>query len=734
MRTSPASVTPVNDTEPSAHARLREAGLAFARVTWVVVVLSTMVLFALGLLVGFGQLRTVCSDDVCPTQLSRQEAELHQQLGLSLDFYAGYTTFLFAAFGLVFFAVAVLVFWRRSHDRMALLVSFFLVLLGGGTLPVMQAPGLIQPQLGRLGSLMLLIGLGMLPAIFGLFPDGRFVPRWMRWLALAWLVRMALVAVNSTPPSGAALSGPPNPIIVVVLAAGIGAQVYRYQRVSTPIQRQQTKWAVLGFAAFLASLLLIILANALVAVLAGPGLTRLIFERYVAPFLVCTVNITIPVTLAVSILRYRLWDVDIVINRAMVYGALTAVIVGLYVLVVGAFGALFQTRGSLLLAILATGLAALLFQPLRQRLQRAVNRLMYGERDDPYAVLARLGQRVEGALEPDAVLPTVAATVREVLRLPYVAVYLQHRPERFERVAESVAPNVRFEDGKWQVPGLGSHGLCMPLVYQADTVGYIVLGPHAPGEAFTPAERKLLGDLARQAGVAARAVRLTADLRRSREQLVTAREEERRRLRRDLHDGLGTVLAAVNLQTGALGSLYRQDTEAGDAAVAEIRAQLRGAVADIRRLVYDLRPPALDELGLAGAIRGLAYRAEAAAMAEEVADVGGLRLQLQVSSPEALGPLPAAIEVAAYRIAQEALANVVKHARAQHCHIEVSIDGDLRLQISDDGVGLPDPPAAGVGLRSMAERAAELGGTCRVEPMSSGGTRVAVRLPLPRAA
>jgi signal transduction histidine kinase len=737
MSTSQAIIPAAADSETSAWVRLRAAGLAFARAAWVAIVLPTVVLYALGLVVGFGQLRTVCAGDVCRSvQLSPQQAALNQRLGLSPDFYGTYTTFVFAAFGLVFFAVAALIFWRRSHDWMALLLSLFLVLNGAGAMPVIESVGVIQPQLGRMGSLMFLLAVGLWPAIFGLLPDGRFVPSWMRWLALAWLVRMAVVAATFTPSNGggAILSGPPSPITVSVFAASIGAQVYRYRRVSTLLQRQQTKWVVFGFGASLVLLLVMILAHALTSSLAGPGPSSLVYERYIEPLLAGTDNLFIPVTLAIAILRYRLWDVDVVINRALVYSALTAVIVGLYVLVVGALGVLFQTRGSLLLAVLATGLAAVLFQPLRQRLQRAVNRLMYGDREDPYAVLARLGQRLEEALQPDAVLPTVAATVREVLRLPYVAVYLQHGPESFERVAESAAPNVRFDNGKWQVPGMGSHGLCVPLVYQGETVGHLVLGPHAPGEAFNPAERKLLGDLARQAGVAAHAVCLTADLQRSREQLVTAREEERRRLRRDLHDGLGSVLAAVNLQSGALGSFYRQDPEAGDAAVAELRGQLRSAVADIRRLVYDLRPPALDELGLAGAIRSLASRSEAAAPAEGAGNAEQPQLQVQVSAPESLGALPAAVEVAAYRIVQETLANVVKHARAQNCHVRVMLHGDLGLEITDDGVGLPGRRTSGVGLRSMTERAAELGGTCVVEPITGGGTRVAVRLPLPSKA
>ena len=253
----------------------------------------------------------------------------------------------------------------------------------------------------------------------------------------------------------------------------------------------------------------------------------------------------------------------------------------------------------------------------------------------------------------------------------------------------------------------------------------MILAPRAPGEAFTPSDRRLLEDLARQAGVAVHAARLTADLRRSRERLVTAREEERRRLRRDLHDGLGPRLAAQTLKVGAARSLYPGDPTAADELLTELEADMDATLNEVRRLVHNLRPPALDQLGLIGALRDVAERYEPGPA------TGGLSISIR--APEELPSLPAAVEVAAYRIVQEALTNVVRHAHAGSCEIRLSVGDELELEITDDGVGLPADHRSGVGLSSMAERAVELGGTCIVEPSSLGGTRVLARLPLPRS-
>jgi signal transduction histidine kinase len=201
---------------------------------------------------------------------------------------------------------------------------------------------------------------------------------------------------------------------------------------------------------------------------------------------------------------------------------------------------------------------------------------------------------------------------------------------------------------------------------------------------------------------------------------VATREEERRRLRRDLHDGLGAQLAGLNVQAGTLRRLIPHDPDAADELVLELREELRGAIADIRRLVYDLRPPALDDLGLVEAMRQLA---------ERYGSKDG-PLRVVVEAPEDLFDLPAAVEVSAYRISQEALTNVARHARATTCVVRLAVNDNVALEIVDDGVGIPAGRSAGVGLSSMHERAEELGGTCTVEALPEGGTRVLARLPL----
>jgi signal transduction histidine kinase len=567
--------------------------------------------------------------------------------------------------------------------------------------------------------------------VFLLFPDGRLPsPRWriVLWsAALGLTLTILAVALHPGPMSMWDMESNPygiseaartldsvaqvaNLFLLVGFVGSIAAFVIRYRR-SKGIERAQMKWLLYALSLMLVVLVFeaviwFSLADKTLATELGITLTNLSI-------------LGIVVAAGIAITRYRLYDIDLVINRTVVYGSLTVSVVAVYALVVGGLGALFQSQGNLVIAILATGLVAVLFQPLRDRLQRGVNRLFYGQRDEPLRALSKLGRRLEAAISPDVVLPTLVDTIPQTMRLPYVAIALRAGGEN-SVVAKSGV----------EVPDT----LRLPLIYQGDEAGQLIAGPRAIGEPFSRADRRLLEGIAHQAGPAVHAVQLTAALQQSRFQLVTTREEERRRLRRDLHDGLGATLAALQLEVGALKRAIRGDPDKAEALADEFRADIRATIEDIRRLVYELRPPTLDQLGLVAAVRAQAIQSTRSG---DSGRVGGEEpsLEVRIEAPEELPPLPAAVEVAAYRITQEALTNVVHHAQARHCLVRLEMADELRVEIVDDGVGVAygRQGNGGLGLLSMRERAVELGGSCVVQPAPGGGTRVIASLPLVEA-
>jgi signal transduction histidine kinase len=639
-----------------------------------------------------------------------------EKLGLSLNFFATYGVVLEVIFASVFVTVAALIFWRKSSDRVALFISLALLLFGTATEPSAPAAVTITQPVWRIPvNLLHFLGSACFSLLLYLFPDGRFVPRWTRWVALIWIVwLLPRYWFQDWPPPGTWLVWPGLIVWLGSLGTAIYSQAYRYRHISNMVQKQQTKWVVFGIVTALTSFLSFNLAVSAIA-LPSPESAGELVVLMVGAALMYGALLLIPLSIGVAILRYRLFDIDILINRTLVYSALTVSVVGIYVLVVGYLSVLFRTAGGqsqLAISVLATGLVALLFQPLRERLQRGINHLMYGERDDPYAVLSRLGQRLEATLAPEAVLPTIVETVKESLKLPYAAITLR-QDDSFAVAAASGTPI--------------DEALRLPLVYQNETVGQLLLGPRAPGESFSSADRRLLDDLAREAGVAVHAVRLTThlqrmaeDLQRSRQHLVSTREEERRRMRRDLHDGLGPTLASLIQLIDTARVLVGRDPDAAVTLLSDVKDQIKVTIADIRRLVYALRPPVLDELGLVSAI------------GEHIGRYNQPNgLQVLLDAPDHLPLLPAAVEVAAYHIALEALTNVAQHANAQICRIRLSLENGLCLEVTDDGDGLPTDNHAGVGLTSMRERAAELGGELRIEPGRPHGTRVWARLPLP---
>jgi signal transduction histidine kinase len=410
--------------------------------------------------------------------------------------------------------------------------------------------------------------------------------------------------------------------------------------------------------------------------------------------------VMMPLAIAIGILRYRLFDIELVINRTLVYLALTACVAAVYIAVVASFNALIGSRG--LAGLLAVGLVAVMIQPLHARLQARVDRLIYGDRANPYAALQRLDARLRETLTPSEVVQAVVESVAEALRLPYAA--------------------VEFERGE-DVQVIASHGIVgrgkierRELSYRGEQVGRLAVEV-PPGRTLASADETLLDDLASHVGVAVQSVSLTAELQQSRKDLVTAREEERRRLRRDLHDGVGPTLAAMSMKLEVLN-----DRVAGEdhAIVEQLGEEVQETITDIRRLVYELRPPALDEFGLVPAL------------AEQASRLSASGSNFEVRGPDDMPQLPAAAEVATYRIALEAMTNVSKHAGATSCEVELSLNGGIRLTVSDNGDGLAPGARQGVGMSSMRERAAEIGGELSIES-GDQGTVVTAILPLESA-
>ena len=399
-------------------------------VLWVVAGVLTVGLFVAGVPAELALLRVACPTPVCTTgQLPVDGLRSLTDLGLSASFYAWFTTFMDVVFGVCYGGIAALIFARRPDDRLAVFASLALLLFGtatfGFTLPALAAS---HPTLAAPVSWLHFLGAACFGLFLYVFPDGRFVPRWIGWVAAVWIgwqLAEHIVPSWTTNPGTWQLVAE-SVIWLGALGTVVYAQVHRYRHAPTLRQRQQIRWVVFGitvaFAAFLG------LDFALTAIGASPDPTT---PAQVLAYLVgyttasYLVMLLVPVTLGVALIRHHLFEVDVVLSRTLIYGSLTACVVGLYVLVIAGAGFVLQpSGGGLAVPLLATGLVALVLTPLHGRLQRGVNRLVYGDRAEPYTLVARLGQRLEDTMTPDAVLQTVVRTVSEALKLPYAAVEL----------------------------------------------------------------------------------------------------------------------------------------------------------------------------------------------------------------------------------------------------------------------------------------------------------------------
>jgi two-component system, NarL family, sensor kinase len=413
-------------------------------------------------------------------------------------------------------------------------------------------------------------------------------------------------------------------------------------------------------------------------------------------------TLAVAVACWIGIRRYGLLDVRVVLGRVALYTLLTAAVVVVYVIVAAVVG----TVATKVAGPVGAVVALLVALPLREALQRLVNRRLFGDRDDPGRAMERLGQRLTDAADTEQVLDAVTVAVRDSLRLAGVQVEVHGT-----RVASAGAG---AGSASAEADGGNANGepLELPLLFAGEQIGRLLANP-GPDRVLTRPEHRLLAELSRQVASAARAVSLTRDLARSHERLVAASEEERRRLRRDLHDGLGPSLAGVVLGLHRTRQRLATDPAAAQAQLDELARQVQDAIADVRRLVYNLRPPAVDDLGLIGAI-------EAQAQAMGTVQVHGV----------IDGDLPAAVEVAAYRIALEAMTNAVRHGGGHWCRVNLELNGALHVIVEDDGLGMPERFRAGVGLTSMRERASELGGTCSITRRNPTGTMVRAVLPV----
>jgi signal transduction histidine kinase len=410
-------------------------------------------------------------------------------------------------------------------------------------------------------------------------------------------------------------------------------------------------------------------------------------------------------SVAIGVTRPDIVDIDRLLGTTVQYGVLLVGTLALDVVVLlvtgRAVGDRIDSDQSLVLAVFVV---VLLYAPLRHRLSRLVRRWVVGEKDDPYAVVSGLARRLEASDASEEQLLAVAQTVAAAFRSPYVGVELR----------QVTGELLLAEHGRRP-----SRTRPLPISYRGQEIGRLLLPSDTVGTRLRAADERLLADVVRQAAAATRATELAAELQRSRERLVTAVEDERRRLRRDLHDGLGPTLAAVASRIDTARITAARSPAESDRVLALARSEVAGLLTDVRRLVHGLRPPALDEVGLVRAVE------------QHAARLAGPGLLVEVDAPDDLPALPAAVEVAAYRIVAEALTNVVRHAGAARCLVTLDLrPAQLVVEVVDDGVGIEATTPAGVGLLSMRERALELGGRCGVVLSEGGGTRVTAVLPV----
>jgi signal transduction histidine kinase len=642
-----------------------------------------------------------------------------------------------AALGMVFGTVGAVIASRRPDNPIGWIfvtVGFFAAVqavgIEYGTYAYYGGRG--SRTLGHVGAWtgnwvwVLLIGpiFTVLPLIY---PDGRLRSR--RWRPVLVLSLVAMVAgavglallpriegdLDVGNPFGLEAEQPWLIVgyggIFVLIFLGIASAVSLFlrRRDAHGEERAQLRWLVYSGA----------LATAALALFGWTGWRP-------GEFIVIAGFFLIPISVGAAILRYRLFDIDVVISKTVVYGALAAFIALVYVAVVIGVGAAVGAstdEPNVGLSILATAIVALAFQPLRRRLQHWVNRLVYGRRATPYEVLSEFAGHVGGTYSTEDVLPRTARIVGEGIGAARADVWLrigeQLRPAASWPDGSDPLDPVPFSDaGLSTMPGADA---AFPVRHQGEVLGALtVVKPR--GEPMTPAEEKLLQDLASQAGLALSNVRLTEELRAnveelraSRQRIVAAQDSERRRIERNIHDGAQQELVALAMKLRLTEGLL--DVEPGRARemVVQLQTDATGALDTLRDLARGIYPPVLADAGLAAALDAQARRSP-------------VRVTLDV---DGVGRHPPEVEAAVYFCVLEALQNAAKYTEGADVAVRLrEVDGELAFTVADHGQGFdPATTPRGSGLQNMADRLAALGGTLEVSSAVGSGTTVEGRIP-----
>ncbi len=590
------------------------------------------------------------------------------------------------------------------------------------------------PLLSNIG---LVLAMGPVPLVILLFPTGT-VPS-PRWRPVAWgllgTLSSGLVGLSLAPikvggsvevqnPIGIEALRPVTPVLLTIGGLGsillafvcVGGLVVRFRR-SEGEERQQLRWlayAVAAAAVFLAAVVVATIVRQTPETQSDPLWISLLA---IAFFLILAVGL--PVTIGISILKYRLYDIDVVINKTVVYGALAAFITLVYVGIVVGIGALIGQgdRPNLGLSILATAVVAVAFQPVRERVQRFANRLVYGRRATPYEVLSHFAERMASTYAADELLPQMARILSEGTGAASAEVWLKvgselrregSWPEARNRAADTV--DVRMEDE----PRLPGADLSVAVRDRGELLGALSI-TKSRAEPVTDADRKLLSDLASQAGLVLRNVKLIEELRASRQRIVSAQDEERRRIERNIHDGAQQQLVALNVKLGLTKMLAAKDVEKTDEMLAQLQTETQEALENLRDLARGIYPPLLRDHGLIAALEAQARKSPVQVVVEA----------------DAVDRYPHEVEAGVYFCVLEALQNVAKYADASRVTVRLSADhGGLSFAVTDDGRGF-DPSAVGygTGLQGITDRVEALGGTVAIRSKPGGGTTVEGRLP-----